>query len=59
MNYIKKIEAENKIIKSWIADLDRYVNSDKFRYNVMVNKADINLRLSELRTKLFREGLSL
>lgn len=59
MNYLKKLEQENAALKTWVADLDLYVNSSKFSENPMVNKNDINLRLQELRTLFFQAGLTL
>jgi|TARA_Y100000296_G_C4967814_1_gene154303 hypothetical protein len=47
MNYIKKLEIENRILKQGNNELRRYLNSEKFWEDNRVNVNDIFLRMDE------------
>ena len=53
MNYIQKLQKENQLLKECLDELTIYINSSKFSENPMVNKNDINLRISEYNRKIF------
>ena len=61
MNYIKKLEAQNKLLNDFKQELYQYIISDKFNginlQDKMVNRNDILLRIHELEDELFTEGL--
>ena len=48
-----------RITNEGIADIKRYLNSDKFNQDIMVNKNDILMRLQELDNNLFVESIKL
>lgn len=58
MNIIKRLKAENEILKTGIEEIRRYISSDKFNgpdmNDKMVNRNDILLRISEIENALFR-----
>ena len=58
MNYIKRLESENKVLLQGLLELKRYVQSDKFTMSDnMVNCGDIVLRINET-IQLFRESVN-
>lgn len=56
MNYITKIQTENKALKEGLNDLLAYVRSSKFAIDPMVNSADIVLRIQEIQSELNQIG---
>jgi hypothetical protein len=52
MNYIKQIQLENKYLRQCIDEITEYINSSKFAIYPMVNKNDINLRITEWNRKI-------
>ena len=58
MNHIARLQAENEMLKEFIADFSKYASSSKFHADPMMNVGDYFLRLSELRNKMLDNGLS-
>jgi hypothetical protein len=54
-NYIKRLEAENKIYKETINDLLAYLRSEKFHIDTTVQTQDIFNRIDEMNNRLFYE----
>lgn len=54
---VEQLKQEKFILTTGIAEIRKYLNSDKFSMNVMVNKNDILLRLNELDNDLFLEEI--
>jgi hypothetical protein len=54
-NYIKRLEAENKIYKETIDDLLAYLRSEKFHADTQVQVQDIFNRVDEMNNRLFYE----
>jgi len=56
MNYIKKLQAENKELKEFKDELLRYLSSSKFSgmnlNDKMVNRNDIIMRIHELENRI-------
>jgi hypothetical protein len=42
------LKSENEILIDGLYDIHRYLNSDKFSNDIMVNKNDILLRIQEI-----------
>lgn len=58
-NYIKTLEAENKMLKETIENLERYLTLPKFNWpNNQVNTNDIFLRLNEQKDNMLEAGLT-
>ena len=53
MNYIRRLEKENELLKDGLYDLLAYVQSEKFHKDQSVNTADIILRLQETRNAVY------
>ena len=46
---VKVLQLQNDVLNDGLKSIRRYLNSDKFAVDIMVNKKDILMRIEEVR----------